>query len=94
MELPADLFEESETVICLRTKGGGEYKVTEEEMKAWELKYPKNGDVSGEFIKMRNWLEANPRKRKIDLRRFIVNWLNKGADEPLINESKRVSRFK
>lgn len=34
--------------------------------------------VRGEFVKMRAWIEANPRKgNKQNYRRFCVNWLNK-----------------
>ena len=38
--------------------------------------YPKI-DVEQELRKMRNWLEANPRSRKRDVHRFVINWLNR-----------------
>ena len=42
----------------------------------WERDYaPLN--VRQEIAKAENWLEANPRRRKKNLHRFIVNWLNK-----------------
>jgi len=37
-------------------------------------------DVGQELNKMAQWLLANPEKRKVNYRRFIVNWLNKAQD--------------
>jgi hypothetical protein len=37
-------------------------------------------DISQELSKMGQWLLANPEKRKVNYRRFIVNWLNKAQD--------------
>lgn len=42
----------------------------------WEQAYsPLN--VRQEIVKMHEWLEANPRRRKKNYQRFVVNWLNK-----------------
>jgi len=42
----------------------------------WERTYaPLN--IHGELEKMKNWLDANPRRRKKNYNRFIINWLNK-----------------
>jgi len=38
-------------------------------------------DFDLEYSKMKNWIIANPRKVKKDWKRFIVNWLNKAAQE-------------
>ena len=34
-------------------------------------------DILAQFRKMRAWLEANPRHRYKNYKRFMVNWLNK-----------------
>ena len=42
----------------------------------WEQTYsPLN--VAGELLKMEQWLEANPRRRKKNYNRFVINWLNR-----------------
>ncbi len=42
-------------------------------------------DVEAELRKMRAWLDANPRNRKKDMHRFVVNWLNRA--KPLTSGS-------
>lgn len=42
----------------------------------WRLAFP-GVDVEGELRKMEVWLEANPERRKKNMKRFIVNWLAK-----------------
>jgi hypothetical protein len=56
-------------------------------------------DVKGELKKMQVWLEANPARRKKNLKRFIVNWLAKTHGrllekevEVLVKEDIRRSR--
>ena len=34
-------------------------------------------DFDNELIKIESWYLANPRKRKKNIHRFIVNWMNK-----------------
>jgi len=33
-------------------------------------------NVRQELVLMNNWLEANPRRRKKQYNRFVINWLN------------------
>lgn len=42
----------------------------------WRYAYP-GVDIEGELRKMEVWLEANPLRRKKNMKRFIVNWLAK-----------------
>lgn len=62
-----------------KQKGAGvtEYfHVPEWRILEWEKIYsPLN--VRHEIAKMQQWLEANPRRRKKNYHRFIINWLNK-----------------
>ena len=52
------------------------FKVSEGRLQEWEQAYsPLN--VSGELLHMVMWLDANPRRRKKNYDRFVVNWLNK-----------------
>uniref|UniRef100_A0A6M3IMX1 Uncharacterized protein n=1 Tax=viral metagenome TaxID=1070528 RepID=A0A6M3IMX1_9ZZZZ len=39
-------------------------------------------DVERELNNMYMWLDANPRKRKKNYKRFIVNWLNHARGNP------------
>lgn len=59
------------------------FQIAEWRLLEWEQLYsPLN--VVGELQKMKQWLDANPRRRKKNYNRFIINWLNK--------ESARVER--
>jgi hypothetical protein len=40
-------------------------------------------DVHKELEKMVLWLDANPKKRKKDYRKFCINWLNRTAQRIL-----------
>lgn len=52
------------------------FKVADWKLEELEKQYmPLN--VKGELEKMKNWLDANPKRRKKKYDRFIVNWLNK-----------------
>lgn len=52
------------------------FQVPEWRILEWEQLYaPLN--VRMELLKMHQWLEANPRRRKKNYHRFIINWLNK-----------------
>lgn len=42
----------------------------------WEAVY-QGLDVQGEIGKMAEWLEANPRRRPRNYKRFMVRWLNR-----------------
>jgi hypothetical protein len=63
-------------VIELPKRDGTMYAIDAAVLAKLKGDYPKI-DVEGELRKMRNWLEANPRSRKRDVHRFIVNWLNR-----------------
>jgi len=45
----------------------------------WETAYPAL-NLEQEVSKTLNWLEANPKSRKKNLKRFIVNWLTRAQD--------------
>ena len=51
-----------------------------EDKSGWLAAYPAC-DIELELCKMREWLLANPAKRKSNYRRFIVNWLSKTQDQ-------------
>jgi len=52
------------------------FRIAEWRLLEWEQAYaPLN--VAGELLKMKQWLDANPRRRKKNYNRFIVNWLSK-----------------
>ena len=53
--------------------------ITIEDKAGWLDAYPAC-DIDQELRKMREWLLANPEKRKKNYRRFIVNWLVKAQD--------------
>jgi hypothetical protein len=53
--------------------------VRDDDISAWSEAYPAC-DVLGELKKMAEWLKANPDKKKIKYRRFIVNWLARTQD--------------
>lgn len=51
-----------------------------EDKSGWLAAYPAC-DIDLELYKMREWLLANPDKRKKNYRRFIVNWLTRTQDK-------------
>lgn len=51
-----------------------------EDKSGWLAAYP-SCDIDLELYKMREWLLANPDKRKKNYRRFIVNWLSRTQDK-------------
>ena len=53
--------------------------IRDDEISAWSEAYPAC-NVLGELKKMAEWLKANPDKKKIRYRRFIVNWLSRTQD--------------
>jgi len=54
--------------------------ITIEDKSGWLTAYPAC-DIDQELRKMREWLLANPDKKKKNYRRFIVNWLVKNQDK-------------
>jgi hypothetical protein len=53
--------------------------ITPELLAYWREMYPAL-DVESELKKASTWLDGNRRNRKTDLKRFLVNWLNKAQD--------------
>ena len=53
--------------------------ITTEQLSYWREMYPAL-DVESELKKASAWLDGNRKNRKVDLMRFIVNWLNKAQD--------------
>ena len=50
------------------------FNIKDKDIEGWKEAYPAC-DIASELKKMREWLLANPEKRKKNYRRFIVNWL-------------------
>ena len=63
-------------MIDLPRRNGDMYCISPEMFAKLLADYP-YVDVRSEFTKMRNWLDANPRNRKTDVHRFVINWLNR-----------------
>lgn len=57
----------------------------------WQEAYPAVR-VELELRRMGEWLLANPTKRKVNYRKFIVNWLSKGQDRPEASAPYRQTR--
>lgn len=57
------------------------FTVTEEMVKEYQEVYT-NVDVKAELKKMKLWLDANPTKRKKNVKAFIARWLAKAQDRP------------
>lgn len=53
--------------------------ITESDLQGWREAFPACR-IEFELKRMREWLLANPTKRKSNYRRFIVNWLSKTQD--------------
>jgi dTDP-glucose pyrophosphorylase len=77
-------------------KDGSTYEPKQEDIIAWERAYSKRGvDVRQELLSMESWLDANPKKRKVDMKRFIDNWLKRAAQaggSPMAKSRKQSSR--
>jgi len=61
------------------------FRVAEWQLLEWEQAYhPLN--VAGELAKMKLWLDANPRKRKKNYQRFVINWLGRVHAQILVQQ--------
>tara|TARA_Y100000004_G_scaffold12121_1_gene13095 strand:+ start:1119 stop:1508 length:390 start_codon:yes stop_codon:yes gene_type:complete len=61
-------------------KDGSVYEPKQEDIIAWERAYSQRGvNVRQELLSMESWLDANPNRRKKDMKRFIDNWLKRAA---------------
>lgn len=65
------------------------FNIKIEDKAGWKDAYPAV-DIDQELRKMREWLLANPSKRKSNYRRMIVNWLSKTQDQ---GGSERIKRY-
>lgn len=63
--------------FCFETKKWR--NISAADISGWEEAYPAC-DVNAELLKMREWLLANPSKKKSNYRRFITNWLTRQQD--------------
>lgn len=78
-------------MIELPKRDGSMHTLTDLEIGQLQKDYPKI-DVRNELSKMRNWLEANPRQRKTDVRRFIINWLNRARPQAVGHVTRETSQ--
>ena len=63
----------------LPKRDGSTYTVTADQLKRFQESY-RGLDVVSEVRKAREWLLANPSRRKLDCHRFLVNWLNRAHE--------------
>lgn len=69
---------ESDDCIEFPVLGGSTY-IPKSLIEEWEAVYT-NVDVMQEVLKAREWCRANPKRRKVNWKRFLVNWLNESQD--------------
>jgi hypothetical protein len=69
------------------------HTVTEEDIAQYQEVYP-NVDVKAELKKMKLWLDANPSKRKKNVKSFIARWLAKEQDKPQPKRKKTFEEIK
>lgn len=71
----------SAPVAHLPLVDGSEWGITEADIVGWRKAFPAV-DVKGQLLRMREWILANPSKRKTrkGIRRFVVTWLGKEQD--------------
>jgi hypothetical protein len=72
---------ESDIVLEIILKGGKSYfSVTKDYVAELKAKFA-YADVDHELINIQAWCFANPKNRKVDMRRTITNWLIKANDK-------------
>lgn len=66
---------------CVKKKpdDSGQYRITKTDVDQWQVLY-QGIDVAGEIRKMKAWLDANPSRKKVNVRSFVVNWLGRAQD--------------
>lgn len=66
--------------ITLPVQGGAGFEISEEQVSLWEKTYG-NTDVKSELAKAREWLIANPKRRKTrrGMAKFCVSWLSRAG---------------
>ena len=86
--------QEDKPVEALPLQNGKEYPVFQNDVEKWKQSYP-NVDIEAELRRMKDWLNANPKKRKapMDIQRFITGWLSNELKElknkPVYNAVKK-----
>lgn len=69
-----------ELTFELPKRDGSTHTVSEEQLGKFKEVY-RGLDVISEIKKAREWLIANPSRRKVDCHRFLVNWLNRAHEK-------------
>jgi hypothetical protein len=70
----------------------GEFReISESQFIEWESLFKKI-DVMAEIEKAEAWLKANPRKRKKNYSRFLLNWFSRAADRAAQSKGQFVAR--
>ena len=79
----------------LLLKSGSEFHVEQADIIEWQRTY-KAIDVNHELDRMRQWLDANPGKRKTErgMKRFIVAWLSRASDNRSQGKSTTIKGIK
>ena len=54
--------------------------ISEDQMDEWESAFPKL-DIDGELTRIELWYQANPKKHKQNIKRFITNWLARAFND-------------
>ena len=77
---------EEKPVEVLPLLNGRDYPVFESDVEKWRLSYP-SLDIEAELRRMKDWLNANPKKRKapMDIQRFITGWFSHELKEQKSN---------
>lgn len=80
-KISSELEQSTESDDCIEfpVLGGSTY-IPKSLIDEWESVYT-NVDVMQEVLKAREWCRANPKRRKVNWKRFLVNWLNEKQDK-------------
>ena len=89
----------TEAVAALKLKINFDYEIgkfkniTDAHRTQWSQSYPAV-DVLSELQRMESWAAANPKNRKSNWQRFIVNWLVKAQDraKPITRQSSETEK--
>ena len=77
----AHMVEATADVEALPLNDGSEWKPTVREYEEYCRLFPEV-DIDGEFRRMRSWCNANSKKTRSGIRRFVNSWLTKAQDTP------------
>ncbi len=87
---PKEKIKENKKKIIFNEKNFKLENIGEGRIKKWEEAFPYI-DVKSELLKMEVWLAANPKKRKKNYERFIINWLVRAKGGIYADRSKFVA---